>query len=199
VLSRAIGELKKRPDLASALVYMSDHGESLGENGIYLHGWPYMVAPEQQTRVPFLAWLSRPFRDDEGIDSACLRSHADKGPYSHDNLFHSVLGLMDVRTAAYRREADVFAACRGLPRQAALADRVRAVPLTGPVGGGPPMARGWEPGPGVASCPPRRHDRGQRTHTANRESPPWQSSGSMRLSSPRRTWKRRRSLPPISG
>jgi lipid A ethanolaminephosphotransferase len=112
VLARVIGALAARSDLATALVYMSDHGESLGEGGVYLHGWPYLIAPREQTEVPFLAWLSPRFRKQSGLDTGCLSHSADRGPHSHDNLFHSILGLMDVRTAAYRPALDVFSACR---------------------------------------------------------------------------------------
>ncbi len=58
VLARAIGLLAARPDRPSALIYVSDHGESLGENGLYLHGVPYAIAPQTQTHVPMIAWLS---------------------------------------------------------------------------------------------------------------------------------------------
>jgi lipid A ethanolaminephosphotransferase len=121
VLSRTIASLLARPDLATALVYVSDHGESLGEGGIYLHGWPYMVAPKEQTTVPFLAWLSPSFQRQTALDAACLAERAGAGRHSHDNLFHSALGLMDVQTAAYRRDMDVFAPCRIPPLTVALA------------------------------------------------------------------------------
>jgi lipid A ethanolaminephosphotransferase len=97
--------------LDSALLYVSDHGESLGEGGLYLHGLPYSIAPDTQTHVPMIAWLSRGFAADEGLNRRCLASHAGAS-LSHDNVFHSVLGLMDVQTSAYRVDRDLFAECR---------------------------------------------------------------------------------------
>jgi lipid A ethanolaminephosphotransferase len=45
-----------------------------------------------------------------GIDTGCLAKDADQ-PRSHDNLFHTVLGMMDVQTKVYNRDLDAFAAC----------------------------------------------------------------------------------------
>jgi lipid A ethanolaminephosphotransferase len=71
-----------------------------------------------QTHVPFVVWMSAAFRRDAGVTEECLRAEAKK-PVSHDNLFHSLLGIFDVRTSAYDRHLDVFAACRGTPSSAA--------------------------------------------------------------------------------
>ncbi len=95
----------------TALLYMSDHGESLGENDIYLHGAPYVFAPDGQTHIPFLAWMSPSFADDAGVDLSALRKKTDE-PYSHDNLFHTVLGLFDIQTEIYRSDLDLFASVR---------------------------------------------------------------------------------------
>ncbi len=95
---------------ATGLLYMSDHGESLGENGLYLHGLPYAMAPQQQTHVPMVAWLSPAMKQRSGVGGECLRAQADK-PLSHDNLFHSVLGLMDVQTQAHNVALDFLAPC----------------------------------------------------------------------------------------
>lgn len=94
----------------TGLIYVSDHGESLGENGLYLHGVPYAFAPEQQTHVPMVTWLSPGLQQRSGVGSDCLRARADQ-PLSHDHLFHSVLGLMHVRTQAYQPALDLFAPC----------------------------------------------------------------------------------------
>jgi lipid A ethanolaminephosphotransferase len=72
---------------------------------------PYVIAPEQQLHVPMLMWFSPRFAADAKLDLSCLRAEAGK-PASQDNLFPSVLDLFDVRTKAYRREYDLFAACR---------------------------------------------------------------------------------------
>ena len=97
----------------TAMLYVSDHGESLGEGGLYLHGMPWAIAPDVQTRVPFVLWLSPVFRQSQGIDAQCLRSWALRQPVSHDYLFHSLLGVFGVQTRAYGRQMDLFAPCRG--------------------------------------------------------------------------------------
>jgi len=113
VLARVIAVLDgQSPRLDSAMLYVSDHGESLGEKGLYLHGIPYAIAPETQTHVPMLVWLSRELTASGDVDDRCLREKADL-PLSHDNLFHSVLGLMDVRTGVYASGHDIFDGCRG--------------------------------------------------------------------------------------
>ena len=89
-------ESRHRP---TALVYVSDHGESTGESGLYLHGAPYALAPDEQTRVPMIVWTSPAFRAWRGLDAACVMARRDH-PLSHDHFFHTVLGLLDVRTAS---------------------------------------------------------------------------------------------------
>lgn len=100
-------EAQPRP---TALMYLSDHGESLGEKGLYLHGMPYRMAPREQTHVPMLAWLSKPMQQQRGWRMACLQDQADK-PWSHDNLFHSMLDLSQVSTGLAKPELNIFAAC----------------------------------------------------------------------------------------
>jgi len=113
VLSVIIDKLAAHSQkLAGAMLYMSDHGESLGENGLYLHGTPYLFAPDTQTHVPFLTWMDPDFAASFGVDRACLTQRARADAYSHDNLFHSVLGMMNVSTSVYDPQLDVFAACK---------------------------------------------------------------------------------------
>ena len=111
VLAEAIGLLAKQDDYDSALIYVSDHGESLGEKGLFLHGMPYAIAPQEQTHVPMVMWFSPGFVRDSGLDTGCLRRVAAQ-PASHDNLFPSVLGLFQVSTKVYRPAGDLFAPCR---------------------------------------------------------------------------------------
>ena len=96
----------------TAMLYVSDHGESLGEGGLYLHGMPYAIAPKGQTRVPFVLWMSQAFRAGLGIDEQCLRARARPDAASHEQLFHSLLGVFSVQTSAYQRKFDLFAPCR---------------------------------------------------------------------------------------
>ena len=115
VLARLIDFLSQRQDrYDTGMLYVSDHGESLGEGGLYLHGMPYRVAPDVQLKVPMVAWLSPAFSASFGVDPACLRAQSGR-PLSHDHLFHSVLGLMDVQTQAYDPGRDLFAPCRVAP------------------------------------------------------------------------------------
>ncbi len=95
----------------TAMMYVSDHGESLGENNLYLHGLPYALAPDTQTHVPMLSWLSEGMRQRLGLRADCLNARA-ADRLGHDNLFHATLGLLDVQTALYRKDLDWFAACR---------------------------------------------------------------------------------------
>ncbi len=117
-LAATIAWLKGRGDLATGLLYMSDHGESLGEIGIFgrifLHGLPYRIAPEVQKRVPFVAWLGDALAARRGLNATCLRGRLD-APLSHDNLYHIVLGLLDVATPTYAVGLDAFAPCRSKP------------------------------------------------------------------------------------
>ena len=108
LLNSSILWLKNRAKPASAaMLYVSDHGESLGENNLYLHGLPYAVAPLAQKHVPWISWLGADF----GIDANCLQQRRGLA-LSHDYLFHTVLGAMDVQTQAYKAELDAYAACK---------------------------------------------------------------------------------------
>jgi len=113
VLAGVITTLSNNPrPMDSAMIYVSDHGESLGEHGLYLHGIPYTIAPDLQTHVPMLVWMSHQLVSSGDVDGRCLRGKSAE-PLSHDNLFHSVLGLLDVQTSAYSSGHDIFDGCRG--------------------------------------------------------------------------------------
>ncbi len=112
VLAGIISKLRARQaDVDSVVLYVSDHGESLGENGIYLHGLPYALAPEEQKHVPMLAWFSGQASTALGLDLSCIRAAAGRA-YSHDNLFSTLLGLFDVSTRDYVPAQDMFRQCR---------------------------------------------------------------------------------------
>lgn len=111
VLASLIGTLQTHADrVDSFMLYVSDHGESLGEKGLYLHGMPYAIAPDEQTRVPMTLWWSDGWRAHSGLDPACLRHHA-AAPVQHDHLFHTVLGLLDVLSRVYEPAWDLGAGC----------------------------------------------------------------------------------------
>jgi lipid A ethanolaminephosphotransferase len=110
VLGETIRWIRRRSDYDGALLYVADHGESLGEKNLYLHGLPYALAPDVQKHVPWVSWLSPGFEQHTGITMQCLRPRADTR-ITHDNLFHSVLGLMQVGTTVYQRQLDAYAGC----------------------------------------------------------------------------------------
>lgn len=110
-LARLIDSLAAQDRVIPALLYASDHGESLGENGIYLHGAPYFMAPAEQTEVPMLIWMSDRFRASLAVDQACMVASAGN-PVSHDNIFSTVLGMLDITTTAITPELDLAGACR---------------------------------------------------------------------------------------
>jgi lipid A ethanolaminephosphotransferase len=109
-LGSAIRWLERQAGYDTALVYVADHGESLGENNLYLHGLPWAIAPDVQKHVPWVTWLSPAFEKRSGVTLACLRGQAQR-PLTHDHLFHSMLGVLQVSTAAYRRGLDAYADC----------------------------------------------------------------------------------------
>ncbi|HSC74618.1 MAG TPA: sulfatase-like hydrolase/transferase, partial [Pseudomonadales bacterium] len=111
-LSQVIEFLKRNnAQRDTAMIYVSDHGESLGENGLYLHAAPYAVAPEAQTHVPMVAWFSPDAFAHWGIDQNCLKQK-QKDSLSHDNVFHTLLGLFEVQSKEYKPALDMFNSCR---------------------------------------------------------------------------------------
>lgn len=111
LLATLIQRLQAGADgLDSAVIYVSDHGESLGESNLFLHGIPYAIAPEVQKRVPMVMWFSAGFAQARGLDAGCLSQRA-RQPATHDHLFHTVLGLLDVRTSLHERDWDLSATC----------------------------------------------------------------------------------------
>ncbi len=104
LLSQIIDRLRSLADWHSTLIYISDHGESLGEGGLYLHGTPAALAPKVQMDIPFLIWRSH------GTGEPAPGPRRRAGAYGHDNVFHTVLGALDRRGGAYRAERDLGAA-----------------------------------------------------------------------------------------
>ena len=111
LLAVLIAKLKAQSDqIDTAMLYVSDHGESLGENNLFLHGMPYAIAPDVQTKVPMVMWLSDGWRQQAGLDAGCLQ-RVSQAPAQHDNLFHTLLGMLDVRTGLHERALDLLAPC----------------------------------------------------------------------------------------
>lgn len=109
LVSQTVRWLKSQPR-PTAMLYVSDHGESLGEKGLYLHGMPFVMAPKEQTHVPMALWLSKPMQSQLGWDGACWKKQVAEA-VSHDHYFHSVLTLAQVKTRMHKPELDVFSAC----------------------------------------------------------------------------------------
>lgn len=103
-LTQVISLLKGNDErFATGMFYLSDHGESLGENGLYLHGFPYAIAPEAQKHVPAVMWFGKQFK----IDKAKMAVSA-KEPQNQDSLFHTLLGYLDVNTTIYQPRLDLL-------------------------------------------------------------------------------------------
>ena len=115
ILAQTIAFLEGQDQLSTALLYISDHGESLGEGGLYLHGSPYFMAPENQIKVPMILWMSEMFQEQFALDQRCLNKK-NNAPLSHDNLFHSLLGMLDIQTDARNPDLDLFASCRNIQK-----------------------------------------------------------------------------------
>ena len=112
-LARQIALLRKLSSrFDSMLIYVSDHGESLGEKGLYLHGAPYLFAPDEQKHVPFLIWMSEGYKARRKLSDSCLRQTLAR-EFSHDNLYSTVLGAMERRNSVYQSNMDMLAACSG--------------------------------------------------------------------------------------
>ena len=110
-VARTIDWLKtKQNQYDVGLMYLSDHGESLGENGLYLHGLPYVIAPDAQKHVPWVMWPGTMLARTQ-VNESCVR-HNDTQALSHDNFYHTVLGLLDVQSSSYDPQLDVLQACR---------------------------------------------------------------------------------------
>jgi len=106
-LSSIINHLQqlKKP---SILIYASDHGESLGEYGLFLHGFPYILAPKEQKEIPFIIWTSKSFKKKYNFHKSCINM---KEKHSHDNIFHTILGLFNIETKSYKKNLDILKDC----------------------------------------------------------------------------------------
>jgi lipid A ethanolaminephosphotransferase len=109
LLDSLINTLRSMTDWKSAMIFISDHGESLGEKGIYMHGLPLRLAPKEQYEIPFLVWTSDGFRRYK--PTSCL-SNAPAGELpavlEQHYIFHSVLNLLSIQSPAYDKDYDIF-------------------------------------------------------------------------------------------
>lgn len=100
-----IGVLKQLHDTAALLIYLSDHGESLGEYGMYLHGIPYAIAPDVQKDIPFVIWMSDEFIRRKAVQVGRLESQRI---HSQRDIFHTVMGAFSMHSDAYVGDYDIF-------------------------------------------------------------------------------------------
>lgn len=111
VISKVVAQLDSlAPQYKTSMLYVSDHGESLGESGVYLHSLPYSFSPVEQRHIPMLLWSS-----NQRHSNACISRRARQQEFSHDNLFHSLLGWLSISSSAYQSELDIFANCEPSP------------------------------------------------------------------------------------
>jgi lipid A ethanolaminephosphotransferase len=103
-LHQTIEQLKQL-NMPVMLIYASDHGESLGEEGLYLHGTPFMFAPEYQKEIPFIIWRSKELQQLQGKDNQAVQQ---KGEFSHANIFHTILGVLGVKSPVYHKQLDIL-------------------------------------------------------------------------------------------
>lgn len=101
ILQQLINMLKDMKDYNVSLLYVSDHGESLGENGIYLHGMPYGIAPDVQTHVPMIFWSQQ-------TDLGQIAQHHKAYKLSHDYIFNTLLGYFNIQTSLYNSQMDIL-------------------------------------------------------------------------------------------
>lgn len=111
ILSSMINTLEKVPNHLTGFWYLSDHGESTGESGMYLHGAPYAIAPSQQTHVPMFMWFSKTWTESNPHLASCINQIRGQ-KLSHDHLFPTMLHLLDVKTSVMNEKNDILMACK---------------------------------------------------------------------------------------
>ena len=109
LLDSLINTLRAMEEWNSAMIFISDHGESLGENKMFMHGLPMRLAPKVQYEIPFFVWTSKGFRDYKPTSS---KQDAPEGELpavlEQHYIFHSVLNLLSIQSPAYKKDFDIF-------------------------------------------------------------------------------------------
>ncbi len=104
-LSGTIDVLRAIPNTQTMMMYISDHGESLGEYGLYLHGTPYSLAPDVQKDIPYIVWMSDAFKRHKALAADAALAHAK---HAQQTVFHSIMGAFDLRSDIYDPKLDIF-------------------------------------------------------------------------------------------
>ena len=109
LLSSLINTLRSMSDWKSAMIFVSDHGESLGENKVFMHGLPMKLAPKVQYEIPFLVWTSEDFRTYKPVSGGQHPSAVELPAVLEQHyVFHSVLNLLSIQSPAYNKDYDIF-------------------------------------------------------------------------------------------
>jgi lipid A ethanolaminephosphotransferase len=98
ILYNVIEDLKQLKEYKSAMIFVSDHGESLGEKNLYMHGLPLSLAPKEQYDIPFIVWTS---------DNSLKQLKPDN-TLSQNYVFHSVLNFLGIQSPIYNEELNIF-------------------------------------------------------------------------------------------
>ena len=98
LLANVIKDLKQLQEYKSAMIFVSDHGESLGENNLYMHGLPRSIAPKQQYEIPFIVWTS---------DNSARQMKPNK-ILTQNYVFHSVLNFLNIQSPVYKEQMNIF-------------------------------------------------------------------------------------------
>lgn len=110
-LQQLINLLKSyKSEFDTLMIYMSDHGESLGEDGVYAHGRPYAIAPDEQKHIPAMMWISEEMATNHKINIECMNAKKN-ARLSHDYLFHTLLNVFEIKTTVYDNTLDLFDKC----------------------------------------------------------------------------------------
>lgn len=111
ILSSVIDILKQPSHYQTGFWYLSDHGESTGEHGLYLHGSPYAIAPTQQTHVPMMMWFSSSWKDHNSAQVKCLTEQKNQ-QLSQDNLFPTMLSMLNIQTHVIDKDINILNQCK---------------------------------------------------------------------------------------
>ncbi len=99
IISKAINVLKNEEESQNFLIYASDHGESLGENGVYLHAAPMRIAPKEQIHIPILMWASENLKRKRKLIGKNYPTYREsKNKISHEYLPHTILDFFNLKT-----------------------------------------------------------------------------------------------------
>lgn len=92
--------VKRLSGQRAMLLFTSDHGESLGEGGVFTHGKPNFLAPKEQRHVPLVFWASDLLVQEQRLQSEFKRRVRSE-PMTHDAVFQSILGCLGVRSSLF--------------------------------------------------------------------------------------------------